>query len=182
MCVKWGSLTSDLFYVSNGVRQGSILSPHFFNVYVDDLSSQLNKLKVGCVLGESIINHLLYADDIALISPSSAGLKRLLTVCEKFGKENDMLFNASKSAIMLSKSSLMPYFHIPIFNLNGNSIDVVENFKYLGHFISANLSDKEDIERQRKKLYAQGNSLIRKFHMCTLETKLVLFNTYCTVG
>ena len=69
MCVKWGSLTSDLFYVSNGVRQGSILSPHFFNVYVDDLSSQLNKLKVGCVLGESIINHLLYADDIALILP-----------------------------------------------------------------------------------------------------------------
>ena len=180
MCVKWGSLTSDLFYVSNGVRQGSILSPHFFSVYVDDLSSQLNKLKVGCVLGESIINHLLYADDIALISPSSAGLKKLLTVCEKFGKENDMLFNASKSAIMLSKSSLMPYFHIPIFNLNGNSINVVENFKYLGHFISANLSDKEDIERQRKKLYAQGNSLIRKFHMCTLETKLVLFNTYCS--
>ena len=96
MCVKWGSLTSDLFYVSNGVRQGSILSPHFFNVYVDDLSSQLNKLKVGCVLGDSIINHLLYADDIALISPSSAGLKKLLTVCEKFGKENNMLFSASK--------------------------------------------------------------------------------------
>ena len=40
MCVKWGSLTSDLFSVSNGVRQGSILSPHFFNVYVDDLSSK----------------------------------------------------------------------------------------------------------------------------------------------
>ena len=50
----------------------------------------------------------------------------------------------------------------------------------MGHFISENLSDIEDIERQRKKLYAQGNSLIRKFHMCTLDTKLVLFNTYCS--
>ena len=180
MCVKWGSLTSDLFSVSNGVRQGSILSPHFFNVYVDDLSTQLNKLKIGCLLGDFIINHLLYADDIVLISPSSAGLKKLLSVCEKFGDENDMLFNASKSAIMLSKSSCMPYFHIPTFRLNGNSIDVVQKFKYLGHFVSANMSDKEDIERQRKKLYAQGNSLIRKFHMCTLETKLDLFNTYCS--
>ena len=37
-----------------------------------------------------------------------------------------------------------------------------------------------DIERQRRKLYAQGNSLIRKFYMCTLETKLVLFRTYCS--
>ena len=180
MCVKWGSLTSDLFSVSNGVRKGSILSPHFFNVYVDDLSTQLNKLKIGCLLGDFIINHLLYADDIVLISPSSAGLKKLLSVCEKFGDDNDMLFNASKSAIMLSKSSYMPYFHIPTFRLNGNSIDLVQKFKYLGHFVSANMSDKEDIERQRKKLYAQGNSLIRKFHMCTLDTKLVLFNTYCS--
>lgn len=180
MCVKWGSLTSDLFSVSNGVRQGSILSPHFFNVYVDDLSSKLNKLNVGCVIGNFITNHLLYADDIVLISPSSAGLKKLLAVCEKFGDDNDMLFNASKSAIMFFKSSYISEFNIPSFRLNDNFIDVVNKFKYLGHFISDDLSDKDDIERQRKKLYAQGNSIIRKFHMCTLETKLVLFNTYCS--
>ena len=99
-CVKWGSLTSELFTVSNGVRQGGILSPHFFNVYDVDLSTKLNKLKVGCVMGEFIINHLLYADDIVLVSPSSAGLKKLLAVCEKFGDDNDILFNANKSAIM----------------------------------------------------------------------------------
>ena len=180
MCVKWGCLTSELFSVSNGVRQGSILSSHFFNIYVDDLSTELNKMNIGCVMGELTINHLLYADDIVLVSPSSAGLKRLLEVCEIFGKENDILFNATKSAVMFFKSNYMPNLKVPIFNLNGNSIDVVHTFKYLGHYISNNLSDKEDISRQRKKLYAQGNSLIRKFHMCTLDTKLILFNTYCS--
>ena len=64
--------------------------------------------------------------------------------------------------------------------MNGNSISIVEEFKYLGHLICNNLSDKADIERQRKNIYAQGNSLLRKFHMCTLETKLILFNTYCS--
>ena len=43
MCVKWGNITSGSFGVSNGVRQGGILSPLFFNVYVDNLSTQFKK-------------------------------------------------------------------------------------------------------------------------------------------
>ena len=38
MCIKWGQSTSSFFTVSNGVRQGGILSPRLFAVYVDDLS------------------------------------------------------------------------------------------------------------------------------------------------
>ena len=81
---------------------------------------------------------------------------------------------------MVFKSKTMPSFNIPHFDLNENNIEIVDNFKYLGHILCNDLSDKLDIERQRRKLYAQGNSLIRKFHMCTLETKLLLFNTYCS--
>ena len=53
-------------------------------MYVDDLSFKLNNMKIGCVVGELIVNHILYADDIVLISPSPRGLKRLLEECEKY--------------------------------------------------------------------------------------------------
>ena len=48
MCVKWGNCMSDYFYISNGVRQGGILSPKLYSVYVDDLSDYLvNPIRSG---------------------------------------------------------------------------------------------------------------------------------------
>ena len=86
MCVRWGNSLSDPFHVNNGVRQGGILSPYLFNVYMDDLSQSLNCCKTGCLSGEIMINHLMYADDLVLLSPSATGLRELLLACEKYSK------------------------------------------------------------------------------------------------
>ena len=151
MCVKWGNVTSGSFGVSNGVRQGGILSPLFFNVYVDDLSVQLNKLNIGCISKDMIINHLMYADDLVLISPSTAGLQELLDICQKFGIEHDMIFNPKKSAVMFFKPSDAINLSYPDFTLNSGSISIVDEYKYLGYIICDNLSDEKDIDRQKKK-------------------------------
>ena len=57
MCVRWGSTYSTCFGVSNGIRQGGILSPYLFNVYMDELSSLLNDCDTGCYNGGRIVNH-----------------------------------------------------------------------------------------------------------------------------
>ena len=64
MYVKWGSTLSSKFQVTNGVRQRGVLSPLLFNVYVNELSEFLNKSGYGGNMGGTIINHMLYVDDI----------------------------------------------------------------------------------------------------------------------
>ena len=68
MYVRWNNVISSGFGVSNGVRQGGILSPYLFCVYMDDLSIKLNDTKVGCTTGTTLINHLMYADDLGKVT------------------------------------------------------------------------------------------------------------------
>ena len=98
MSITWGDAYSAKCKVTNGVIQGGILSPYLFNVYEVELSEELKKGNVGCNLNGHLINHIMYADDLVLISPSSAGLSLLLRECEKFGTRNDVKYNAKKSA------------------------------------------------------------------------------------
>ena len=74
MTVRWGVCIFECFKVTNGVRQGSILSLQLFNIYINGLSDILNKYSVGGSIGGKRINHMLYADDLCIVSLSSAGL------------------------------------------------------------------------------------------------------------
>ena len=76
MCLKWGKVNSAYFNVSNGVRQGGILSPKLFAIYVDDLSHELTLCKSGCYIDDQCMNHVMYADDICLMAPSAIGLQK----------------------------------------------------------------------------------------------------------
>ena len=112
MCIRWGGTYSTFFNVSNGVRQGSILSPYLFNIYIDDLSVNLNACRVGCCVGIEIINHLMYADDLVVMAPSVAGLSKLLRICELFGASHDMIFNQKKSASVYFISKTLKGAHL----------------------------------------------------------------------
>jgi exonuclease III len=180
VCVKWGNTLSEFFTVCNGVRQGGILSPLLFNVYMNDLSTCLNTHNIGCAISGITINHLMYADDLVLLAPSLSGLQKLIKECEDYGRAHDVKFNAKKSALVYFITSFLRKITLPSLYLNGCTLSVVKSVKYLGHLLSSDFSDDDDINRQCRDIYTQGNILLRKFFMCTIDVKCKMFKTYCT--
>ena len=95
--VKWKSSKSGFFKTSNGVRQGSVLSPALFNVYVDDLITGLEQSGVGFRINGRCSGGIAYVDDLSLQSTSREGMQRLLEICESFAKDHCLKFNIQKS-------------------------------------------------------------------------------------
>ena len=97
MQVKWGTNYSSPFTVTNGVRQGGVLSPYLFAVYLDELSIHLGSARVGCTVGNMVVNHLTFADDICVFSPSISGLQCLLNICGDYAAEHEITFDCNKT-------------------------------------------------------------------------------------
>ena len=108
MSVRWGYSISNVFNVTNGFRQGGILSPKLFIIYIDGLSNILNNSLIGGSLGGKRINHMLYADDLCIVSLSSAGLQKLLSICDDYNNcaSHSITFNVKKSVCMFLKCTV----------------------------------------------------------------------------
>ena len=89
ICIKWGNETSTCFTITNGVRQGGILSPTLFSIYMDDLSFILSESGIGCHIDDLCINHVFYADDLCLMAPCAIALQELIGLCYEYSVDID---------------------------------------------------------------------------------------------
>jgi len=178
--LRWSGHLSEPFTVSNGVRQGGILSPFFFNVYIDELSKILNNVNDGCIFNGVRINHLLYADDAVLMAPSPHAMQKLLNVCDKFATKHELIYNVKKTFCMCVKPKWLNTLVIPNLYLSGKTITVTNEHKYLGMVIADTMKDDIDMKRQIKGIYSRGNILLKRFGQCNDNVKIKLFKAYCS--
>ncbi|XP_049886762.1 uncharacterized protein LOC126381306 [Pectinophora gossypiella] len=92
-------------------------------------------------------------------------MRRLLHICVMYAATHNMHYNTEKSVCMLFKSKNTPSCMPPLY-LNGQTLQRVEEVKYLGHIIISDLCDVKDMERQRRALSVKGNMLGRRFQRC----------------
>ena len=138
--VKWENVESQSFVATNGVKQGGILSPILFAVYVDGLLSKLKKSGFGCHVRNEYIGALSFADDITLMAPTLFGLQKMVEICESYATEYSIKFNASKSKFLCFNvhNSVQPNVFVLV---NGEKLAPSESVIHLGHLISHNNVD-----------------------------------------
>ena len=133
--------------MSRGVRQGGILSPSLFTLYLDDLLIELALTNVGCYWDDMFVGALAYADDITLLAPTPSALRKLLAVCESIGTNhmlNMLKFNPDKTqCIRFSEKSSGGCSSV--FMFYGKYIECVKSVLHLGHVLTENLQDDLDI-------------------------------------
>ena len=177
MCTTWNGTLSEFFYTQNAVKQGGILSPVLFCVYVDELLNRVNGSGIGCHVGHLSYAGLGYADDVALLTPSIQALQELLHTCEDFADEYNVKFNAKKTMCMCIGSSV----HLPRrrVTLHGSHIAWSASVKHLGNNITQNLSDSDDIRAKKGVFISQVNKLNNKFSVISSNVRGRLLQTYC---
>ena len=179
--VRWGDTISDWFDVKAGVRQGGILSPDFYCVYVDDLVEILSAIGIGCYLKNVFLSLLLYADDMALLAPSLKGLQTLLTATESYCKQWDILLNAKKTKNM----SFGKMYNLPQLVLDDKPIEWDHSWTYLGITLESHKEFNCNIDRKVKSFYRSANAILRiegrsneMVMLQLLESKCVSILTY----
>ena len=115
-----------------------------------------------------------------LLSPSATRLRELLRICEKYSKEHAIIYNSKKSSLLICKNRATMHVPSPSFAANDTAIGEVAKVKYISHVIANDMTDDVDMMRQRRQLYALGNVLSRRFHMCSIEVKNTWFRSFCT--
>ena len=164
--VKWANELSEPFTVANGVKQGAVISPLLFSIYIDNLFKELKQLGLGCHVGPTFAGAFGYADDGALIAPSLYALKKMISLCESYAERYHITFNPIKSKLICY--NIDPCTLGPIC-LNKQPISIVDNDKHLGNYISNDIHDR-NIVSSVCDLYQRSNSTISDFNACNSDT------------
>ena len=138
--------TSEWFSVEQGVRQCSIVSPSLFNIYSENIMREVTEnTSAGITIGGRKINNLRYADDTTLLFESKEDLMELLTRIQHLSKKKGWLLNTRQTKIMVVDKNRTDDHK---FILNGEELEEVKSFVYLGSFINTEVSCMPEVNRR----------------------------------
>ena len=133
-----GSLTQS-FNVSSGVKQGDIISPLLFSLYLNDLATGIKSLNCGVDINDVNLAILLYADDIVLIAPNEESLQKMISFVSDWCRKWRMAINTDKTQIVHFRTNRSDRTNYP-FHFGGYPLSTVSHYKYLGVIFDEHLN------------------------------------------
>ena len=136
------------FSLEVGLRQGCILSPTLFTIFIDSLARKVKEIGGGANYKYSRNNNievslLLFADDIVLMAESEQALQNMLRVVSEESRKYRFKFNKDKSNVMIFGTGKIPSQK---FYLGEEELKIVDSYKYLGLWIDKNFTWKQHVE------------------------------------
>jgi hypothetical protein len=161
VCVKQNDQLSKFFTSNRGVKQGEVLSPILFNLFINDINDCFDETCDPVILNNRKISCLQYTDDLVLISESKYGMEKCLRELDKYCTRWKLEINTDKSkAMVINKRGTKPKDFLKI----GNSqLEYVNSYVYLGIEISSNgkfTQCKQGLTTKGKKAMNKLKSLI----------------------
>ena len=107
--VRWNGELSSVFPMTNGVRQGAVLSAIVYCFYCEDLFTLLKQRRAGCWVLGKYHGIFGYSDDNWLLAPSLSALQDMLITCEEYAASHNLKFSTHVDPEK-SKTKLMAFF------------------------------------------------------------------------
>ena len=169
--VRTGHGTTDWFQTGKGVCQGCILSPCLFNFYAEYImrNTGLDEAQAAVKIAGRNISNLRYADDTTLMAESEEKLKSLLMKVKEETEEVGLKLNIQKTKIMASDP-------INSWQIDGETVETVRDFIFLGSKITADGDCSHEIKRcllLGRKAMTNLDSILKSRDI-TLSTKVHL--------
>ena len=160
--------------INNGVRQGGMLSPVLFNLYVDTIITTLKKLEYGCHVNSLYLGCFFYADDLILLSASILELQRMLDTCSIIGIDLGLSFNA-KCLMIGPNIKIAP----AALSIDSMPLAWVDEIKYLGVWIRGGKCFDVDFAQTHPKFFVFINSILYHSKYSSELVRLSLIESHC---
>ena len=160
---------SEQFRITNGTRQGSVLSPALFAVYMDELLLNLRRLGVGCHVQGVYMGALGFCDDIVLLAPCRSAMEDMLVVCEQFAIRNNLEFSTdpdpskSKTKCIFVCGQAKTLEKPANLKLLGRELPWVQSAAHLGHELHESGAMEHDARIKRAQFITKSTEVRETF-------------------
>jgi len=167
--VQAGLFLSAPFVSNIGTPQGDAIAAILFSLFLSDLPRSIPD--IGPLLGTTRISLIMYADDLVLIAETSDDLQKMIDALKTYCDDNRLTVNISKTKCMIFHRGRCPKTS---FQYNGQELEIVKSFTYLGFIFTVQLSFTKHLEAQIVKARSRVGQLFVRLPLMDLPLDLVL--------